>query len=188
VTNQFLFFRSCPVPGVQKQASCRGSEITKAITGAAWWRQGAIYQIYPRSFQDTNGDGIDGGLGIRLCELLRTRTGNGESSLVDGTREHPYVTLVGSSGQSMSREEAARLRLLRTVTGAVTILVTADAGRWLGAAPIVSAISLHGFPVGLLPPVSLAVWCSEFSSVPEIMTIVDSHIHIIRPIAAPCDP
>lgn len=25
---------------------------------ACWWREGVIYQIYPRSFQDTNGDGI----------------------------------------------------------------------------------------------------------------------------------
>ncbi|NTQ67995.1 alpha-glucosidase [Enterococcus faecium] len=23
-----------------------------------WWKSAAIYQIYPRSFQDTNGDGI----------------------------------------------------------------------------------------------------------------------------------
>lgn len=30
-----------------------------------WWRRGAIYQIYPRSFQDTNGDGIGDLEGVR---------------------------------------------------------------------------------------------------------------------------
>ena len=26
--------------------------------GAPWWRGATIYQIYPRSFMDTNGDGV----------------------------------------------------------------------------------------------------------------------------------
>ena len=29
-----------------------------------WWRQAAVYQIYPRSFADANGDGIGDLAGI----------------------------------------------------------------------------------------------------------------------------
>ncbi|HLM65937.1 MAG TPA: alpha-amylase family glycosyl hydrolase, partial [Longimicrobium sp.] len=39
---------------------------------APWWRRGVIYQIYPRSFQDTNGDGIGDLPGIvRRLDHLR---------------------------------------------------------------------------------------------------------------------
>jgi alpha-glucosidase len=39
---------------------------------AAWWQKGVIYQIYPRSFQDSNGDGIGDLYGIitRLNHLV----------------------------------------------------------------------------------------------------------------------
>src|SRR3546814_9240281 len=38
----------------------------------AWWERGVIYQIYPRSFQDMNGDGVGDldGLEQRLAYLV----------------------------------------------------------------------------------------------------------------------
>ncbi len=48
-----LFFLSC------KDSSKENSTTeTSNVAGSTWWKEAVIYQLYPRSFQDTNGDGI----------------------------------------------------------------------------------------------------------------------------------
>jgi len=54
-------------PGVQNRTQLRDSEID------SWWKTGVIYQIYPRSFQDRNKDGIGDIRGIEArMEYLKT--------------------------------------------------------------------------------------------------------------------
>ena len=38
---------------------------TTPVTGTGWIRRGAIYQVYPRSFQDADGDGVGDLAGVR---------------------------------------------------------------------------------------------------------------------------
>jgi glycosidase len=42
-----------------------------------WWRREIIYQIYPRSFQDTNSDGIGDLKGVRSRLLYLKELGVG---------------------------------------------------------------------------------------------------------------
>ncbi len=51
------------------------TRLAREAAAAPWWRGAAVYQIYPRSFQDTNGDGVGDLPGI--------------------TQRLPYVTSLG---------------------------------------------------------------------------------------------
>ncbi len=53
LTAFIVFFISCKENS--KQAT---NSKTASIPGATWWKEAVIYQLYPRSFQDTNGDGV----------------------------------------------------------------------------------------------------------------------------------
>ena len=72
-----------------------------------WWQTGVIYQIYPRSFQDTNGDGIGDfqgllrrldylhGLGVTAIWLMPFQTSPGRD---DGYDIADYMTVHPSYG------------------------------------------------------------------------------------------
>jgi alpha-glucosidase len=57
-------------------------------TAGAWWREGVLYQVYPRSFQDSDGDGIGDLRGItsRLDHLK----GGPDSLGIDGIWISPF--------------------------------------------------------------------------------------------------
>ena len=57
-----------PTCAVRKSSGEHWLKRKVSASSAQWWQSGVIYQIYPRSFQDTNGDGIGDLKGIE-CRL-----------------------------------------------------------------------------------------------------------------------
>ena len=52
-------------PRLARRAASRRRAKQQARAKFTWWRDGVVYQIYPRSFMDSNGDGIGDLEGIR---------------------------------------------------------------------------------------------------------------------------
>ena len=61
--------------------------VENAAFGADWWQRGVIYQVYPRSFADSNDDGIGDlpGLIAKLDYINeRTEGSLGVDAIIDG--------------------------------------------------------------------------------------------------------
>ncbi|HEX6771613.1 MAG TPA: alpha-glucosidase [Acidobacteriaceae bacterium] len=53
-----MAFCSCAAIEAQQPGTQKASKAPAVENGDVWWRHAAIYEIYPRSFQDSNGDGV----------------------------------------------------------------------------------------------------------------------------------
>jgi alpha-glucosidase len=92
---------------------------------AAWWRTGPIYHIYPRSFRDSNGDGIGDLRGI--IEKLDYLNDGTSSSL--GVKAIWLPPIYLSPGDFDALVEECHKREIRVVLDLV-LTHTSDAHPW----------------------------------------------------------
>ena len=53
-----LILSAAPLRTFSAPVRAQGHQIAAQTGPAPWWQHAVFYEIYPRSFQDTNGDGV----------------------------------------------------------------------------------------------------------------------------------
>ncbi|MCW2721350.1 MAG: malL [Pseudonocardia sp.] len=63
----------CPRTEAPQPSVTTGAGSQTSVPADQWWKSAVVYQIYPRSFADSNADGIGdlGGITTRLDYLVR---------------------------------------------------------------------------------------------------------------------
>ena len=97
------------------------------VTGGEWWREGVLYQIYPRSFADSNGDGIGdlpgvtskldylewlGVDGIWLNPTMPSPNADWGYDVADYCDVHPDLGTLDDLDELVTEADARRIRIL----------------------------------------------------------------------------
>jgi len=97
------------------------------VTGGEWWREGVLYQIYPRSFADSNGDGIGdlpgvtskldylewlGVDGIWLNPTMPSPNADWGYDVADYCDVHPDLGTLDDLDELVAEADARRIRIL----------------------------------------------------------------------------
>jgi alpha-glucosidase len=101
--------------------------VPHTIPAADWWRNAVVYQIYPRSFADSNGDGIGDlrGVASRLCYLAElgidaiwlspfypSPLADGGYDVADYRNVDPRLGTLDDFGRLVSRAHEAGIRII----------------------------------------------------------------------------
>jgi alpha-glucosidase len=68
-----VFAASCTLAGAHAAARAQAVPVAPPVASDIWWKHAVVYEIYPRSYQDSNGDGIGdlNGIASRLPYLQK---------------------------------------------------------------------------------------------------------------------
>ena len=139
-----------------------------------WWKDAVVYQIYPRSFQDSNGDGIGdlrgiinrldyirnlGANVIWLCPIYASPNADNGYDISDYRAIHPDFGTMADFDELLSQTHARGMRLVMDLV----VNHSSDEHRWFQSARRSAESRYHNFYIwrrgrGDAPPNNWGSW------------------------------